>query len=189
MFWSLSRLSLLLILSAIFVGCQQKPDLSEQNFNSLPSPTIKINQSGIEFWFDPNTQELVLNPTSSGEPLSSIAIRLIINPNFVDQQFDMSQPPFKVSEVLTNQGWTPVINSSTKSPNGEVWIDLALINTQPNGLVISNQTVIATLNPQNDSNWQDIAFSISTDTSITKIMTKSAQEIDLTFKTKSIVND
>lgn len=190
--WRLSRVSLLLLLSLIVVGCQQKPDPNDLNLNSTSSPTIKVDQPTqptMELGFDPNTQELMLIPTSLAEPLSSIAIRLIISPNFVDQQFDMSQPPFNVSETLTNQGWTPVINSSTRSPNNEVWMDLALINTQPNGLKISAQTVIASLNSQVDSNWQERAFSISTDTSVTKIMTKSAQEIDLSFKSISVVND
>lgn len=175
----LSCLGLILFVSLSLAACQKRPTDITPPIDSIASPTKSQVQQTAEIWFDPNTLELVVNPTKIADNLSGITVRVQLQPGSYINQIDTSKKPFIVSESLLEQGWTTVINLFSETPEGEIWADLAVINTQPEGIALTDLTTIATLSAITNTNIDDGSLSPVIDLNVTKIMTKSAQEVGI----------
>jgi len=188
--WRLSGLSLLIVLSLTLTGCQRWPFTKNQESNSYTSPSepltqLTANQSTAEIWLDPQTLAVVINPTNLSESLSGISVRVQVKSNTTDMAFELLDTPYLLSPDIINQGWNAVINTTASTATGEVWADLALINTQPEGIHLTDTTTIATLAPLIKGNWTNPNFSLTIDPKMTKILTKSAQEVVVTIPSDS----
>ena len=177
---SIMGLLVLLCFSIILMACQKKPVETTSVFPSQTPPT-NTPQPTARIWFDDSTQTIQINPNNLSEGISGVTIRVKIKENTPNSSFKLSDPPFIISKSLLNQGWSAVINQMTANqsaaPGKEVWADLALINTLPSGIALSETTAIADLAFPPEIDFDDLDVSVVLDPKFTKMLTKSAQEV------------
>jgi hypothetical protein len=121
---------------------------------------------------------------AQGEKLAGIALRLVYNYsqeaplNITDANLEKEGVQVKPDSDLVNAGWVyPVNEVYTDSSQGKVFVDVALVNLNPEGYTPDSKLTVASFEFSADKTFSNKNFAF--DSEETKVLTKDARSLNL----------